>query len=580
MHASVTLWGSCLVLLAACAACGRGVPLAVRPGGLAVSVFALLLVSHTLFLSPAYSVAGVFHPLVLLFAYWALRAQAPSALPACWLWLAGVAGLCALWALLQVGPLGLGRGQAMLEAPATLGAFLNLATLPVLVWLGCRGPSAGTFLAAIVLSGGVAAAASRGAWMGLIAGLGVALLLAQRTSQGTVRRNAPYPVLAVGAGWALSEWMRFLPWQWMRRLGLREDLGLLGALQAALPPPSALLRGDSSSARLELYALAIEAWQGAPWTGSGYLTFTHALERARASVPAFGLEQLTWFVHNDYLQILQELGVAGLLAMLALVVVPPLRARMALPSCAAYPGLLAIAACAGMASMAVHALVDFPFYVPACLLAFGGLLGALDRVLCEPTPGASCGPATRRFLRLGAGLAIIVACLPPLVSELSLAGARQALAAAQPQRALYWLEVARRFQPRDWRYHWYLGQFWQGQARAGGKRDAARYAVEAFDAGERVNAAEVRNLLGKLATYRDVPALLEPVPASTRLDWLHAVLARAPLSGEVRLEQGLTLAALGQAAEARRVAAAWLRAAPDDPRAQRLARQLGATGGR
>jgi len=61
---------------------------------------------------------------------------------------------------------------------------------------------------------------------------------------------------------------------------------------------------------------------------------------------------------------------------------------------------------------------------------------------------------------------------------------------------------------------------------------------------------------------------------------LQSALSRAPLSGEVRLEQVLTLADLGHAERARELAAGWLREAPYDPRPRRLTRMLdrGASG--
>ena len=579
MQASVTLWATCATLLAACGFCGRGGFLRVGSVALPALAFAALIFFDTQFLSPAYSAAGLFHPLILVLACFAVRAQPTAALPKMWWALAATGGVCALWGLAQIGPLGLARGQAMFEAPATLAAFLNLCLIPALVWITWRGPSPSMLVAAMVLFGGVAAAGSRGGWMGLIAGLGMALLLAQRRPRMGLRAHWPYLALVAGAGWAMAEWMRLLPWTlegWWAQTGAGGSL--LGALRELVPVVTELQQGDSSASRLELYALALGEWRESPWTGSGYLTFAHALERARADVPSYGLEQITWFVHNDYLQTLQELGPLGLAAILALVLAPQLKARAGLPVLAEREGVIALTACAGMASMAVHAMVDFPFYVPACLLAFGGLLGALDRVLGTAGRNAEAPSGAQvlrvSYLRSGAALMIVLACLQPLVSELSAAWARRELAQARPQTALYWLEVARRFQPRDWRYHWYLGQFWQGQAIAGRKPDAARFAVMAFDAGSAANPLEVRNLLGKLATHRVARGLLDPVPVTVRLDWLQAALSRAPLSGEVRLEQVLTLADLGHAERARELAAGWLREAPYDPRPRRLTRMF------
>jgi len=117
-------------------------------------------------------------------------------------------------------------------------------------------------------------------------------------------------------------------------------------------------------------------------------------------------------------------------------------------------------------------------------------------------------------------------------------------AAGQSQSAAFWLEAARRLDGADWRYHWYAGQFWDGQAADSGKREAARFAAEAFAAGFAANPLEVKNLLGKISVHRRHGKLLDaPAGPGTLAAWIAQAEALAPLSGAVRRERALLGAA-------------------------------------
>jgi len=118
----------------------------------------------------------------------------------------------------------------------------------------------------------------------------------------------------------------------------------------------------------------------------------------------------------------------------------------------------------------------------------------------------------------------------------------------QGEPAAFGFELARRLQPRDWRYHWYAGQFWFAQAAYGGKKEAANLADHAFAAAIRANAADPRPLLGRLATQlRFAPLLGDRQPTQVLRDWADRALALAPLDSSVRRDHAAALAQLGTA---------------------------------
>jgi hypothetical protein len=96
----------------------------------------------------------------------------------------------------------------------------------------------------------------------------------------------------------------------------------------------------------------------------------------------------------------------------------------------------------------------------------------------------------------------------------------------------------------DWRYHWYAGQFWDGQAADSGSREAARFAADAFAIGFAANPLEVRNLLGKISVHGRHGKLLDaPADRATLAGWIAQAEALAPRSSAVRRERELLGAA-------------------------------------
>jgi len=498
----------------------------------AAAGFALLILFNGLLLSPAYTPAALFHPLLFILAFAAAR-RCPERLQRS---LAGGALAAALvlglWGLAQARWLGEARALAFLDTPNTYAALLDLVLLPAAVWLlWGRGGRVFAALLALVLAASLAAL-SRGAWVGALAGAGAAILLGAHLPRPDVRAWA-----RVGAAIVLGV---------LVFVAARVQLPGLALEQ---PVPDAPARLESSVSRLELYALAWEAYRAHPVAGGGYLSFRYALERHRAEVPSYGADHVTYFVHDDYLQLLAETGPLGLLALAALALLPYALARRALPRLEAEQKVHAVAAVAGLATMSVHALVDYPFYVPACLVLFGALLGALDRLLAAAGVGRLPAPALAalpRAARLALLMVVGFVFLQPVAAEGAAYWGRRQLGEGRTLAAAYWLQVASRLQPRDWRYHWYLGQFWQGQAFAGGGADAVRFALREFDAGLRANPLEVRSLLGRISTYRLLgKELPRPASAAQLEAWSREALAMAPLMPQVRRERARVLAFVG-----------------------------------
>lgn len=519
-------WALSAIALLAAGRAGAAYPATATRFAVVVFAFAAWTALHTLLMSPAYTPAGLYHPLLLVLAYAAFRrfddaTERRAALAAL---AAGIA--LAAWGLAQVGFAGVARAHALFETPATYAAVINLLLVPLLTLSLVRRHGPTLFAAGVVLAAALFASASRGGLAALAASICVVLLLAARA--GMLERRRVLATLGLLlAGWALATGLRMLP--------------VPGDAREALP--SAQAQAESSSSRLELYAASWRAWQERPLAGTGYLTFRYALERDRARVPSYGEASETWFAHNDYLQTLQELGPLGLAGLLALVFLPAFTAYRRLPRIPASERAPALAAAAGLAAMATHALVDFPFYIPACLVLYGALLGAFERRVVgaratawEPAPAKPWG----RALRAAAVALAVILFARPLLAEASAEWGLRRYAADQAQSAAFWLETARRMESADWRYHWYAGQFWDGTASASGSREAARHAHDAFAAGMKANALDVQNLLGMIALHRRLGRLLaHPADRTTQAEWVARAEALAPRNPVVRRERAL-----------------------------------------
>ncbi|MGD9600102.1 MAG: O-antigen ligase family protein [Steroidobacteraceae bacterium] len=489
---------------------------------LALAAYLALVVASALALSPAYTPAALYHALLLGLGFAVLRRATPAMLKAAVVAAASAVAVLAVWGLVQVGIQGAGRATAVFETPATFAAIMNLVLLPTLVGLAGGARGAWRNALAVLVAAALFSAASRGGLIAFAGALGVAAILVRRADR---LRAGPLVRVSslIAAGWFLAFLLR-----------------ILAATAATEALPGDTARAESSLSRLELYAVSLDAWRDRPLLGTGYLTFRYVLEQKRADVPSYGDSQETWFVHNDYLQSLQELGLPGFAAFLILVTLPGLLAYRRVPALPEPARIPVVASTSALASMALHALVDFPFYIPACLLLYGAQLGVVDASLRgagEPRPSQSRSHAGYRAARAVAGTLAAIVLLRPLAAEAAAEWGLLKFSQGAGPSAARWLGAARIIEPRDWRYHWYEGRFWEAQAADSGKREAAQLAAQAYGAGFEANPLEVKNLLGMISVQSRYRSLLDaPADSATLRQWRSRARELAPLSPEVRRE--------------------------------------------
>ncbi len=431
--------------------------------------------------------------------------------------LAFAVGLAA-WSIWQRATGAAPRGRALFDTPATLASILNLVLLPGLVVVAAGKRNVWLFAALALLAGAVIGTASRGGWLALLAGGSAAFFLLRRAAI-TVNLRAALTIVAIfGLGYLLS---LLAPLTWDITFGTAPT---------------------SAGSRFELYQAAIDAVShSSPLFGSGYLAFRYVLEAARPTIPGYQ-EAITYFVHNDYLQLLLELGIPGLLLLVLLANLPIVQVWRLVPRLA-LPGRMAvIALAAATTSMAVHALVDFPFYITVCLLVYGVCIGLLEVLLADAEHArvkGAIGPARRPARAAAWALAMWILAKPAAAEAVS-EYAKHQWRIGQGESAAYWFEMARRIDVRDWRYHWYAGQFWYSQAQVLPNDAAARLADRAFAEGFAANPREVANLLWRISTHIHLrPLLAAPVDRATLRRWADLAYFLAPLDPRVKTQREL-----------------------------------------
>jgi O-antigen ligase len=518
VEASPLVWTAALACLwAGAVSIPRQHRSSLTPLSICVAALAVWIVGANLFANPAYNSAAQYQAAFLLGGFLYGRRVGSAELVYRTALALGVA--LAAWVLWQQC-MGEFRPRGPFVTPATLATVVNLLLAPglVLVAFGLRPRVVVIVLG--VLTAALAASTSRGGWLALAGGLLVALPFLHRIRA----RPSPADVAMVGglllcgslAAWALSE-----------LAGTTSLRDLTSGLQA----------GTSFQARLELYALAFTGIQPSTWlTGAGYGAFYYLLDTGRGSVPSY-TASMTYFVHNDYLQMLYEHGVPGLLGLLLLVVTPFATSWRVISQLAREEQRTAIAILAAIGTMALQAIVDFPFFIPLCMLMYGIALGLLDRALQPAIHEAESSarsalvlPDTVRRGLIAAAATITVCILAvPAAAEAAADYAHRQWRNADGERAAFWFEAARRIDAADWRYHWYAGQFWMALAEQRTDPAAARLADTAFAAAVSANRRDARPLYSRIQLHSRLRRLLAmPADAGTLRRWADQTTALAP----------------------------------------------------
>lgn len=509
-----------------------------------------------------------------------------------------LAACLAAGALLQKYVLGLAPAGTFLN-PNSLAGWLLLVALPLgaeLLAGAARRPRAGAWLF-FLLSLAIAASLSRGALLAYWLGLVLLLVLGPRPAARERR------VLLAAGLWAVLLAQVLSAGALGERLG--SALGTLallgeGGSESIWAEPLAARPDTAVNERFLIWSSALAMLREAPWHGIGPGTF-------QARYPAYRSPADTsagQYAHNDYLQILIELGWPGLLILAALAVVtlrrlPWQRSRT--------EGRLAPAALGPFAALMAffaHSALSFNLYIlPSTLLA-GVLLGRL----VEASPAAR-RPVRRVIGRRALGLSAVLLAVLAGCFLYAIARMQSEFQTAQQHLAAGRLEAAE----RDLREaaHWFdtsgvrtalAGLYAGAMDQVGGDRprrwSLGALALEECHAAQRLNPhaplpwlvqAEV---LGRLGLRESAPRAAAALQAALARDprFLPARLALADLLGAAG-RPALRLAVLEAGArygyELRPVYLAYLRrlagarhAAGDARGAGRAQRLLARYGGR
>jgi O-antigen ligase len=146
----------------------------------------------------------------------------------------------------------------------------------------------------------------------------------------------------------------------------------------------ASVEGLTAEGRLELWAETIPLIKAYPLFGCGLGGYETAVSKFKVSHPLVTDD----YAHNDYLQLLAELGLVGFL----IVAVPAFSVVSASLKKAVVPRnqeerYLAVACAAALAAILLHSLVDFNLYIPANAMLLAWIAGmAAGSGLPSPLP--------------------------------------------------------------------------------------------------------------------------------------------------------------------------------------------------
>jgi len=245
---------------------------------------------------------------------------------------------------------------------------LPLATLWA-VWIWRRGArrhrteglgpalkTAGLFGIAACILAGIVTSLSRMGFVSMIAApaiTGIAILVARSRGSGSESR----------------------PWLWAIPVALPALILLL-----LLPPNELIARfGEITTepdmtiaARTNIWRDTLSEVAASPWTGVGLGAYEHGLYRFKTTAPINTVD----FAHNDYLQILAELGIPGAALAAALGAWMLLRCSsvvLAVPKSLNWE--FAVGLLVGLVTLGLHSLADFNLYSPANALVLAWLGG-------------------------------------------------------------------------------------------------------------------------------------------------------------------------------------------------------------
>ncbi len=124
--------------------------------------------------------------------------------------------------------------------------------------------------------------------------------------------------------------------------------------------------------RVQLFYDSLKIHHDYPWTGTGPATFLYI--HPRYQDPHY--DTLAVFNHNDYLNVLTDYGMIGLLLALSFVITAAAKlARPPNPEAPWHDRIMQASAAAAMLALILHSFVDFNLHIPANALLFFTIIG-------------------------------------------------------------------------------------------------------------------------------------------------------------------------------------------------------------
>ncbi len=225
---------------------------------------------------------------------------------------------------------------------------------------------------------------------------------------------------------------------------------------------------DPKNMRLQMWEAALDAHKLSPWTGVGAGTYLfygrHFRNKEVQSDPQH--------VHNDYLELLTEYGIAGC-AIMAIFL-----ATHAVSGFAAIGGIIrsrlrpfglarsnelavVVGVLSGFAAISVHSVIDFNLHIPANAMLAACLFGILANPRTPPPEELVRWRIHSLPLRLAPallGAILICIAVPRILPEYCAERARMALRDRMPADAIRYAERAIRRDPANPNLYYYLGE--------------------------------------------------------------------------------------------------------------------------
>lgn len=166
-------------------------------------------------------------------------------------------------------------------------------------------------------------------------------------------------------------------WGWLAAMAIPACLVVSLPTRELLDRYRDLARADQirSNARVEIWRDSLSMIAAYKWAGCGLGAFEQGFYRFNSRSPMDTVD----FAHNDYLQIVAELGVVGAALAAALAIWIAWRALSAAFQMRDQPGWeLAVGLLGALFAIGLHSLTDFNFYIPANALVLAWLCGIAD----------------------------------------------------------------------------------------------------------------------------------------------------------------------------------------------------------